>query len=103
MECILVAYQALEEIEARDERTDQREQDEGENSAEGTQHLTRHKISCREPSVHEPQHTLPTANTSSVNRWLARGQLHRLVRWLRRRGARVERQLCARETSFHQR
>ncbi len=44
------------------------------------QRLTRHKISCREPSVHAPQHTLATADTPSVNRRLARGQLHRLVR-----------------------
>ena len=31
-------------------------------------HLTRHKISCREPSVHGPQHTLPTADPRSGNR-----------------------------------
>ena len=43
-------------------------------------HLTSHKISCREPSVHEPQHTLTMADTRSVNGRLARGQLHRLVR-----------------------
>src|SRR6187431_2947079 len=42
--------------------------------------LTRPKISCRESAVHEPQHTLPTADTPSVNRRLARGQLDRLVR-----------------------
>jgi hypothetical protein len=40
------------------------------------------KISCREPSVHATHHTLTTAATGSVNRRLARGQLHRLVRWL---------------------
>ena len=44
------------------------------------EHLTRHKISCREPAVHATQHTLPTADTPSVNVRLARGQLHRLVR-----------------------
>ena len=43
--------------------------------------LTRHKISCREPSVHATQDTLTTADTGSVNGRLARGQLHRLVRW----------------------
>ena len=42
--------------------------------------LTRHKISCREPSVHATQHTLSTADTPSVNVRLARGQLHPLVR-----------------------
>ncbi len=42
--------------------------------------LTRHKISCREPSVHATQHTLTPADTRSVNGRLARGQLHRLVR-----------------------
>ena len=41
-------------------------------------HLTRHKISCREPAVHATQHTLSTADTPSINRRLARGQLHRL-------------------------
>ena len=46
--------------------------------------LTRHKISCREPSVHATQHTLATADTRSVNVRLARGQLHRLVRPLAR-------------------
>ena len=55
-----------------------------------SQHLTRHKISCREPCVHESQHTLSTADTPRVNGRLARGQLHRLVRWwlLARRGIR---------------
>ena len=48
------------------------------------QHLTRHKISCREPSVHATKHTAPTADTGSVNVRLARGQLHRLVRCFRR-------------------
>jgi hypothetical protein len=43
-------------------------------------HLTRHKISCREPSAHATQHTLTAAGTPSVNVRLARGQLHRLVR-----------------------
>jgi hypothetical protein len=71
--------------------------------AERSHHLTRHKISCREPSVHATQHTATTADTGSVNRRLARGQLHRLVRWSRSRGARVERRLCARETRPHQR
>ncbi len=42
--------------------------------------LTSHKISCRELSVHSAQNTLTTADTQSVNRRLARGQLHRLVR-----------------------
>ena len=42
--------------------------------------LTRHKISCREPSVHGAHHTRPTADSPSVNGRLARGQLHRLVR-----------------------
>ena len=46
-------------------------------------HLTRHKISCREPSGHATQHTLTTADTTSVDDTLARGQLHRLVRWFR--------------------
>ena len=45
-------------------------------------HLTSRKISCREPSVHVTQHTLPTGDTGSVNRRLARGQLHRPVRCL---------------------
>ena len=45
--------------------------------------LTRHKISCREPSVHATHHTVATADTPSVNVTLARGQLHRLVRCLR--------------------
>ena len=44
--------------------------------------LTNHKISCREPTVHGSQHKLSTADTPSVNGTLARGQLHRLVRWL---------------------
>jgi hypothetical protein len=65
--------------------------------------LTRHKISCREPSVHGTQHTATTADAESVNRGLARGQLHRLVRWLHGRGDRVERRLCARETRRHDR
>jgi hypothetical protein len=43
-------------------------------------HLTRHKISCRESSVHATQHTLTRADTPSVNDRLARGQLHRLIR-----------------------
>ena len=38
--------------------------------------LTRHKISCREPSAHATQHTLPTADTPSAGVRLARGQLH---------------------------
>ena len=46
------------------------------------QHLTRHKISCREPSLHATQHALPAADTESVIGNLARGQLHRLVRQL---------------------
>jgi hypothetical protein len=46
----------------------------------GSYHLTRHKISCREPSVHTTQHRRTMADTGSVNRGLARGQLHRLVR-----------------------
>jgi hypothetical protein len=50
--------------------------------ATGAHHLTRHKISCREPNVHKSQHTLTTAAVGSVNRRLARGQLHRLVRHL---------------------
>ena len=33
--------------------------------------LTSHKISCREPSVHEAQHTLTTADTPAVNGRLA--------------------------------
>ena len=47
---------------------------------EWSHHLTRHKISCREPSVHATQDTLATADTGSVIGKLARGQLHRLVR-----------------------
>ena len=43
--------------------------------------LTSHKISCREPDVHATKHMLPTADTGSVNVRLARGRLHRLVRW----------------------
>ena len=43
-------------------------------------HLTRYKISCREPAVHATQHTRTTVNTRRVIDRLARGQLHRLVR-----------------------
>jgi hypothetical protein len=43
-------------------------------------HLTRHKISCREPSVHATQHMRTTADRESVNDRLARAPLHRLVR-----------------------
>jgi hypothetical protein len=42
--------------------------------------LTRHKISCGEPTAHRPQHTRTTADTGTVNDKLARRQLHRLVR-----------------------
>ena len=51
-------------------------------------HLTSHKISCREPSVHGAHDTLPTADTPSANGRLARGQLHRLVRPFFRSGER---------------
>ena len=54
--------------------------------AQTHEHLTRHKISCREPSAHGTQQTLTTADTRSVNGRLARGQLHRLVRRLRNAG-----------------
>ncbi len=68
------------------ERTDKRKQDKNrewntENPQIGpaqvarSHHLTRHKISCREPAVHATQNTLATADTPSVNDRLARGQL----------------------------
>jgi hypothetical protein len=42
--------------------------------------LTRRKISCREPDATRHAGKAWMANTLSVNRRLARGQLHRLVR-----------------------
>ena len=45
--------------------------------------LTRHKISCREPDVASTEGKAWMANTHSVDRKLARGQLHRLVRCIR--------------------
>jgi hypothetical protein len=68
--------------------------------ARGSLHLTRHKISCREPSVHATQHRRTMAVTGSANRRLARGQLHRVVRWFRGVGARVAR---GRATVLHAR
>jgi hypothetical protein len=53
--------------------------------------------------VHATQHRRTMADTGSVNRGFARGQLHRLVRWLVGCGDRLERRLCARETRCHQR
>jgi hypothetical protein len=44
--------------------------------------LTRHKISCREASAGATQQRRAAADTGRVNGRLARGQLHRLVRWL---------------------
>ena len=49
-------------------------------TGEAESRITRHKISCREPTVHATQDTLATADTPSANGRLARGQLHRLVR-----------------------
>src|SRR5882724_4825123 len=41
VECILVAYQTIEKVEARNERSNKRHQGKGENSAESVLHLTR--------------------------------------------------------------
>ncbi len=39
----------------------------GSNEADGLTSLTRHKISCGEPTAHATQHTRTTADTPSVN------------------------------------
>jgi hypothetical protein len=43
--------------------------------------LTRHKISDREPGKAAHAVEVWTVNTQNVRRRLARGSLHRLVRW----------------------
>ena len=48
--------------------------------ADRAEHLTKHKISCRESSAHATQRRHRMAEIGSVNRRRARGSPHRLVR-----------------------